>query len=923
MKKSAISVLKISLILPIISLSLLASSWHPEITHRPRTLFTAEDLVDIQGRLDEEPYRSIWSNNFGENQSIYNNARRSIDQTGNTVNNPRAGLDKRAWVSKDAAFVYYMNRAADGASYLDEGTDGQNPWTVGEYAAHSLSYLETLDPTVIGPTDVAQLESHGPMINNWQFRVRELISYCQAYDLLLGAGIPENQTVEANLASFANNLLNKYTATEWTNKYFLQRNNHKLTIGAALGMTAVVLNQHDDASKWINAGMLLIDWVCFGEPADAFDGYSLVDMNGGYAEGTHYMHYSWKKATPFFVAMKNFNGDWTENYSSAGISGFFPDYNSSTGLDLRSPYYDPRYRSIYEWAMRIRLPNGKLPVMEDSPINVYTPELAILSSEYDIQFTAPQVNTGSPPLVKQLTDLRSDYVAAGNHSNGSETLPVEPFVFMPEAGSGVFRGLGEEEIYLHINAKNGHTRKAAAAHDQADVSHFQVAFGHHEFSIEGGYAGWNYRYDVNKAENHNIILVDGFGPMPPSGPSVEVTVNAWPPSVDVDFNTGNPSMTDGYLENHIQSATFSYLECHSEYGQGYVRNTSEESMEGQQMWYPDGNDNTSVEFERNILFVDNQYFVMVDRMDNANDDIKNYSWRFHANAGGDTDGILTENAHGGLITRGSGDDLAHLLVYTTTGSNHPAMSYPTAQHSNDILGPTFYKNHTVIQANQDGVDTEFLTVLYPYKSDAPSIHSIEDFDDHIGLLVDRNTDRYDILITQRYNEVLDIEGHTTESGHYVPSISTSANFLLVSLDKDNPENLSLMRTFGNDDTQDDPMVTINGNSYPLITDPVLSNDRENSSLPSEFVLHQNYPNPFNPVTNLPYELPREELVNIMIFDVTGREVRSLINEVRTSGNHSIQWDGTNHKGELVSTGMYIVRMEAGDFLQTGKMLFIK
>ena len=141
-------------------------------------------------------------------------------------------------------------------------------------------------------------------------------------------------------------------------------------MGAALGMAAIVLDHHNDAGDWINAGMLLVEWVCFGDPEQGIDGYNLIDADGGYAEGTHYMHYSWKKAAPFFVAMKNFNGDWTETYSSSNISGFYPAYGTANNLTLQNPFFDPRFTSIFEWAMKIRLPDGTLPVMEDSLIQL-------------------------------------------------------------------------------------------------------------------------------------------------------------------------------------------------------------------------------------------------------------------------------------------------------------------------------------------------------------------------------------------------------------------------------------------------------------------------------------------------------------------------------------------------------------------------
>ena len=450
-----------------------------------------------------------------------------------------------------------MNRKADGLTTLDEFTDELNPWSRSDYLDHAIEYLESIDPTVIGPNDLIELISHGPMVNNWQYRSRELINYCQAYDLLLGSGMEPNDLIENNLIQFAENLINKYTATEYTNQYLLQRNNHKLAIGAALGMAAVTLNQNQNSLKWANAGMLLINWVCFGDPAESFDGYSLIDENGGYAEGTHYFHYSWKKLAPFFIAMKNFNGDWLELYSSTEIDGFYPNYPSSNNLNLRSPYFDTRYHEIYDWIKKLRLPNGMLPVIEDSPMNVYAPEIGILSEEYDPYFNI-HIADGEPSiLIKSLTDLRSDYIVAGNHSyDNNYNNNDESMIFMPHSGNAILKGQNNLSPYLHINGKNGQSRLAAAAHDQADVSHFEIGFGKHRLSLEGGYAGWNHRYDINKAENHNVILVNGFGPKPPSGPSINIAYSGFPPEIDIDFNTGDPSPNDGFLEKRISISKF-------------------------------------------------------------------------------------------------------------------------------------------------------------------------------------------------------------------------------------------------------------------------------------------------------------------------------------------------------------------------------
>ena len=89
------------------------------------------------------------------------------------------------------------------------------------------------------------------------------------------------------------------------------------------------------------------------------------------------------------------------------------------------------------------------------------------------------------------------------------------------------------------------------------------------------------------------------------------------------------------------------------------------------------------------------------------------------------------------------------------------------------------------------------------------------------------------------------------------------------------------------------------------------------------LVYQNYPNPFNPVTTLRYDLPEDALVNISIYDVMGRSIRSLVNSRQTAGYRSIQWNATNNQGEPVSAGVYLYSIEAGGFRQTKKMILLK
>ena len=94
-------------------------------------------------------------------------------------------------------------------------------------------------------------------------------------------------------------------------------------------------------------------------------------------------------------------------------------------------------------------------------------------------------------------------------------------------------------------------------------------------------------------------------------------------------------------------------------------------------------------------------------------------------------------------------------------------------------------------------------------------------------------------------------------------------------------------------------------------------------VPAEFALHQNYPNPFNPTTQIKFDLAEGGMVTIKVYDVMGRQLRTLVNSVKAAGYHSIRWDATNDLGEGVSAGMYIYMIQAGDFVSTKKMVLLK
>lgn len=93
---------------------------------------------------------------------------------------------------------------------------------------------------------------------------------------------------------------------------------------------------------------------------------------------------------------------------------------------------------------------------------------------------------------------------------------------------------------------------------------------------------------------------------------------------------------------------------------------------------------------------------------------------------------------------------------------------------------------------------------------------------------------------------------------------------------------------------------------------------ENDELPGTAILYQNYPNPFNPKTEIRFQITDYGLLSLKVYDLLGREIATLVNEVKAPGSYSAQWDAQHH-----SAGMYLCRMQAGQFISTRKLVLLR
>jgi len=91
-----------------------------------------------------------------------------------------------------------------------------------------------------------------------------------------------------------------------------------------------------------------------------------------------------------------------------------------------------------------------------------------------------------------------------------------------------------------------------------------------------------------------------------------------------------------------------------------------------------------------------------------------------------------------------------------------------------------------------------------------------------------------------------------------------------------------------------------------------------NQIPEQFLLYQNYPNPFNPITTIKYSIPKTSNISLVVYDVLGREITTLVNEEKLSGNYTVQFNGSNF-----SSGVYFYVMRADNFIDTKKFILLK
>jgi hypothetical protein len=189
---------------------------------------------------------------------------------------------------------------------------------------------------------------------------------------------------------------------------------------------------------------------------------------------------------------------------------------------------------------------------------------------------------------------------------------------------------------------------------------------------------------------------------------------------------------------------------------------------------------------------------------------------------------------------------------------------------------------------------------------------------------------------------------TTPGGDYDNTISASADapealenwveWNVTDIVKNRWNNISnygfLIRDPLEDDTGDGPYVRFRSHRYvnehpfelpylEIVTDGTDVEEGDDGGIQHRFSLDQNFPNPFNNTTALQFELVKTGQVNLIIYNLRGERVKTLLDETKSAGTYRLEWDGTDQLGQSVSSGIYLYRLKMENFSETKRLLFLK
>jgi len=661
-------------VLAVASLPLLATparaAWAPPGIDlaRPRILFRAGDEPALQARVEREPYVSILKDMRG----------RTNLASGVALDDHRVEQERfKARAAKNLAFQYAIDRTLVGGDVV--------PFPSAADRAAAGTRVQDLLVSMYTRSRLAV----PPPIGGWDRDIstsEELLQYATAYDTMLGAGWDfgaHRATIEHNIVDLASELYENFVdPSSASNFTTLHQNNHRSKSGAAMVVAAIAVAEFTpepgsdprnvrEPSLWLEYGLDQVDLIMR---------HVLVAGDGAYAEGPFYLRYASQNLIPFARAWDRLVGgaDW-----------------SARGIDVPSLWRHPLWLRTQRWMLDMTLPDGSMAAIDDGNpgrshyFGILPPALPWSGAFAWRWASAPQEldSDGNVDLGPDAIVLFDDSVPAGPPEGPTSA-------FYHAGGNAIFRSdWSADAIVANVQAEHdvasefGRDRDGIGVYPQSHEHAEPGAFLMHAFgerlAIDPGYMSFTEHHLVNKPEHHNVILVDGKGP-----------VDYLVASLQWQFDPVGPPPADGqaYLSATLDGTFLDAATVRTTYGLPPLR---------------------EAQIERRFLFADDRYLVLADEVASPGGPPRSYGWLLHGNGGGTSGGTFEATAHGGRWTR----PLARLDAALALDTATPAFSVSTGQHE---APGKILTTHAVLNASATGERLRSIQLVYPTRSSDPA-----------------------------------------------------------------------------------------------------------------------------------------------------------------------------------------------------------
>ena len=658
---------------------------------RPRILFRTGDVDVLRARVAREPYVGVLK------------AMRGRTNLANGVALDDHGIDSerfKARAAKNLAFLYAIDRTVDGNAVVPFATPEARA-AVGARVHELLLAMYTRHRVAVPPP-----------LGGWDRDIstsEELLQYATAYDTMLGAGWDfgaDGPTVERNIVDLASEMYENFLDPDTVGGATrLHQNNHRAKSGAAMVVAAIAVADYTpppgsdprgvrDPALWLEYGLDQVDLVMR---------HVLVTGDGAYAEGPFYLRYASQNLIPFARAWDRLVGgaDW-----------------SARGITVPSLWRHPLWQRTQRWMLDMTLPDGSMAAIDDGNpgrshyFGILPPDLP-----WSGAFAWRWANAPQPFDTDGNVDLGADAIVLFD-----DTVPAGPpdgptTAFYVAGGNAIFRSdWSEDAVVANVQAEHdtasefGRDRDgrgvAPQSHEHAEPGAFLMhAFGE-RLAIDPGYLSFGERTLVNKPEHHNVILVDGKGPVDYLSASL-----AWLP------DPFGPPPVDGqaYLSETLDGAFLDTATVRTSYGLPPARRT---------------------DIERRFAFADERYLVAFDHVASPGPTPRTFTWLLHGNGGGTSGGTFAQTPSGGRWTR----PLARLDGGLALADATPSFAVSTGQHEVPyrVLG-----THSVLSGSGSGDDVRAVQLLYPTRAAdaAPTIATVATASGNALLVTDTAGDR--------------------------------------------------------------------------------------------------------------------------------------------------------------------------------------